>query len=334
MASTNISSYSGSQKAAILLLSFGEEISSEIFKHLNEFEIKRIGSAMSRLGRLDQEVIDKVITEFYGVLQKSKTFFYGNVDYTKKLIGNAFKGGETDGLLEDLALTTTTLESLDLIDSRSLAGFLRNEHPQTIALILSHLEPTKFSETLKMLPQTLHSEILLRVSNLEPVAPEIIEEIEDVLRQEVQSMSSISSFKLGGVEAVANMLNLVDKNMEQEILDNLEERDPTLADEVRKLMFTFDDLSKLDDRSMQEVIKGISNDKWKIALKAASEGLKDLVFRNMSERAATMLREDMEAMAATKLSDVEKVQMEILQATKKLETEGKIIIANSDVSYV
>lgn len=330
----NNNSVGGSQKAAILLLAFGEDISAEIFKHLNEFEIKRIGSSMSRLGRLEQDIIDKVIDEFYLILQKSKVFFYGNAEYTKKVIGSAFKGGEADELLEELSISSSNLNSLELIDARTLAGFLRNEHPQTMALILAHLDPAKFSETLKMLPQSLHAEIMVRVSNLEAVAPELIDEIEDVLRQEVQSVSSLSSFKLGGVEAVANMLNLVDKSREEEFLDNLEERDPDLAEEIRGLMFVFDDLEGLDDKSMQELVKAVPNDKWKIALKSASENIKAAIFQNMSERAADMLREDMEAMPAVKLSDVEAAQMEVLQTCRKLEEEGKVIIASGETAYV
>ncbi|MBP6218067.1 MAG: hypothetical protein KA436_05735 [Oligoflexales bacterium] len=185
-----------------------------------------------------------------------------------------------------------------------------------------------------MLPESLHKEILLRVANLESVAPELIDEIEDVLRQEVQSMGSISTDKLGGVDAIADMLNLMDKTTEEELLDNLEERDPDLAEEIRQLMFVFDDLVKLDDRSMQELVKGVPVDKWKVSLKSASEGVKEAIFRNMSARAAEMLREDMEAMGAVKLSDVESAQFEILQICRKLEEEGKIVIASKESQYV
>ena len=329
-----IHNYSGAQKAAILLLSFGEDISSEIFKNLNEFEIKRIGTAMSRLGRLDEETVDEIILEFYEILQQNRQFFYGGSDYTKRVIGSAFKGGEAEDLIDQLSLSSANLDSLELIDPRTLAGFIRTEHPQTIALILAHLEPQKMGETLKILPESLHTEILLRIANLDSVAPELIDEIEDVLRQEVQAMGSISNDKLGGVEAIADMLNLVDKASEEEMLDNLEERDPDLAEEVRKLMFVFDDLVKLDDRSMQELLKVVNSTKWKVALKTSSEAVRDLVFKNMSKRAAEMLREDMEATGAVKLSDVESVQFEILTATRKLESEGKIIISSGDSTYV
>lgn len=328
--------FTGAQKAAILLLSFGEDISAEIFKNMSEFEIKRIGSAMSRLGRLEQDVIDEVIMDFYEILQQNRKFFYGGNDFTKKVIGTAFKGGDADELIEQLALgSSANLESLELIDPRTLATFIRNEHPQTIALILAHLDAKKCGETLKLLPEPLHTEILLRIANLDAVQPEIIDEIDDVLRNEIQAMGSISTQKIGGVEPIAEMLNLIDKATEEQVLDNLEERDPDLAEQIRQLMFVFDDLVKIDEKGIQELIKNVPNDKWKIALKTAAESVKELVFKNMSERASQMLSEDMEAMSAVKLSDVEATQFEIVQTARKLEEEGKIVIAGGgDAAYV
>lgn len=325
--------YTGAQKAAILLLSFGEDISAEIFKHMNEFEIKRIGSAMSRLGRLEQDVVDSIIMEFYEILQQNKKFFYGGNEFTRKVIGSAFKGGEADELIEQLALSSSAnLDSLELIDPRTLATFIRNEHPQTIALILAHLDPKKCGESLRLLPNSLHTEIMLRIASLEAVAPEIIDEIDDVLRNEIQAMGSIATQKLGGVEPLAEMLNLIDKQTEEQILDSLEERDPDLAEQIRQLMFVFDDLVKIDDRGIQELIKAVPNDKWKVALKTASESVRELIFKNMSERAALMLREDMESMGAVKLSDVEGIQFEVVSTARKLEEEGKIIIASGGES--
>lgn len=328
--------YTGAQKAAILLLSFGEEISAEIFKNMTEFEIKRIGSAMSRLGRMEQDIVDDVIMEFYTIIQQNKKFFYGGNDFTKKVIGTAFKGGDADELIDQLALgSAANLDSLELIDPRTLSNFIRNEHPQTISLILAHLDPKKCGETLKLLPESLHTEILLRIANLDAVAPDIIDEIDDVLRNEIQAMGSIHTQKIGGVEPIAEMLNLIDKATEEQILDNLEERDPDLAEQIRQLMFTFDDLVKVDDRGIQELIKNVNNEKWKVALKTASEAVRELVFKNMSERAAKMLREDMEAMSAVKLADVESVQFEVVQIARKLEEEGKIIIqGGGDTAYV
>jgi flagellar motor switch protein FliG len=328
--------YTGAQKAAILMLSFGEEISAEIFKSMTEFEIKRIGTAMSRLGRLDNDIVDQVMMEFYGIIQQNKKFFYGGNEFTKKVIGTAFKGGEADELIEQLSLgSQANLDSLELIDSKSLANFIRNEHPQTVALILAHLDNKKCGEVLKLLPESIHTEVLIRIANLDAVQPEIIDEIDDVLRQEVNAMGSVATQKIGGVEPIAGMLNLMDKASAEQILDSFEERDPDLAEKIRQLMFVFDDLVKIDDRGIQELIKNVNNDKWKIALRTASEAVKELVFKNMSERAAVMLKEDMEASGAVKLSDVEASQLEVINIARKLESEGKIVIqGGGDAAFV
>lgn len=328
------SKFSGTQKAAVLMLAFGQEIAGEIFRNLTDFEVKRIGTAMSRLGRLEQDFIDEVMLEFHEILQKDLRYYYGGADFTKNVLGSAFKGENADEIIDSLALNSASLESLELIDPKTLASFIRNEHPQTIALILAHLDAKKFGDTLKLLPEALHTEIILRVANLDAVSPDIIDELEDVLRDEVQAMGSISNNVIGGIEPIAEMLNYIDKATEEQVLDSLEERDPDLAEQIRNMMFVFDDLDKLDDRGIQELIKSVPNDKWKVALKACSESVRDLIFKNMSTRAAEMLKEDIEASPAIKLSEVEQVQFEIIQTTRKLEAEGKLIIASSDSAYV
>lgn len=322
--------YSGPQKAAILLLAFGEEIASEIFKHMTEFEIKRIGTAMSRLGRVDSDTMDEIMEEFYVILQSNKKFFLGGNDFTKKLIAGAFKDDQASALIEDLALeSAANLDSLELIDPKTLANFLRTEHPQTIALILAHLDPKKFGESLKMLPESLHTEIILRIANLEAVSPEIIDEIDDVLRNEIQSMGNVSSQRIGGVDPIVEMLNLMDKATEENILDRLEERDPELAETIRKLMFVFDDLVKIDDRGIQAILREVKPDTLKLALRTAGESVKELIFKNMSQRAAENLREEMQNAAPAKLTDVESAQFAIVQVARRLNDEGKIVIASS-----
>lgn len=320
--------YSGPQKAAILLLAFGEEISAEIFKNMTEFEIKRIGSAMSRLGRIDGDVIDEIMEEFFVIIQSNKKYFLGGNDFTKKIISSAFKDGEANAMIDDLALeTNATLESLELIDPKTLANFLRAEHPQTIALVLAHLDPKKFGETLKLIPEQIHTELLLRIASLESVSPDIIDEIDDVLRSEIQRMGNVTSQRLGGVDPIVEMLNLMDKTTEENILDRLEERDPDLTEQIRKLMFVFDDLVKIDDRGIQGILREVKPDMLKLALKTSSESVKDLILRNMSQRAAENLREEMAVMAPAKLSDVEAAQFAIVQVARRLADEGKIVIA-------
>lgn len=324
------SKYSGPQKAAILLLAFGEEISSEIFKQMSEFEIKRVGSAMSRLGRIDAEVIDEVMEEFYHVLQSNKKYFFGGNEFTKKLIESAFRDGQADSFIEDLALeTAATLESLELIDAKMLSNILRNEHPQTIALVLAHLAPKKFGETLKLLPESLHTELILRISKLESVSPELIDEIDSVLRGEVQRMGNVTQQQIGGVAPIVEMLNMMDKATEETILDRLEERDPDLIEEIRRKMFTFEGLIKVDDRGIQAIMREVKIEQLKLAMKTASEGIKELVFKNMSQRAAETLREELANAGPARLTDVEAAQQGIVQIARRLADEGKIVIATS-----
>lgn len=322
--------FTGPQKAAVLLLAFGEEIATEIFKHMTEFEIKRIGSAMSRLGRVDGETIDTVMEEFYVILQANKKYFLGSSDFTRKLIQSAFKNDQATALIDELSLTSNAnLESLELIDPKTLSNFLRGEHPQTMALILSHLDPKKFGETLKLLPESLHTELLLRIAGLESVSPDIIDEVDDVLRNEIQKLGNVTSSKVGGIEPIVEMLNLMDKATEESMLDRLEERDPDLAENIRKLMFVFDDLVKIDDRGMQTILREVKPEQLKLALKTASEAVKELIFKNMSQKAAENLKEEITIMGPSKISDVEAAQFAIVQVARRLNEEGKIAISAS-----
>jgi flagellar motor switch protein FliG len=273
---------------------------------------------MSRLGRIDGETIDEVMEEFYHVLQSNKKYFFGGNEFTKKLLESAFRDGQANAYIEDLALeTAATLESLELIDAKMLSNILRNEHPQTIALVLAHLEPKKFGETLKMLPESLHTELILRISKLEAVSPELIDEIDDVLRGEVQRMGNVTQQQIGGVTPIV------------EILDRLEERDPDLTEEIRRKMFTFEDLIKIDDRGIQGIMREVKMEQLKLAMKTASEGIKELLFKNMSQRAAESLREELANAGPAKLTDVEAAQQGIVQIARRLADEGKIVIATS-----
>jgi flagellar motor switch protein FliG len=327
--------YTGPQQAAIILLALGEEIASEIFKYMSEYEIKRVGAAMGRLGRVPNENLEEIISKFYSLLMSNEKQYIGSSEYTRKLISGAFSEQEADNLINDLSLQhNASLDAVEMIEAKTLSAFLRNEHPQTIALILAHLDPKKFGEVLQNLPDYMHTDLLMRVAKLESVSPEILEEVDDVLRDEMQRVGSISSNKMGGVEAVAEMLNLIDKNTEEKALDKLEEKDPELAEQIRKLMFVFDDLVKIDDRGVQVLLREVKPNQLKMALKASSEPVKDLILRNMSKRASETLLEELENAPPAKLSDVEAAQYEIVQIARRLNDEGKIIISSGENSLV
>ena len=220
-----------------------------------------------------------------------------------------------------------SLESLEMVDAKSLSTFLVNEHPQTVAVILAHLDPEKKGEVLRRLPESLQAEVVLRMANLENVDPELIAEIDKVLKNQLSSSHTIEQASLGGVQPVAEMLNVMDKNSEQSIMSRLEEKDPLLAEEIRKLMFVFEDIAKIDDRGIQVLLKEVPNDRLLLSLKTANDEIRNKIFKNISTRAAEMLREDLSNMGPARLSDVETAQQEIVNVARRLEAEGKIIIA-------
>ena len=206
-------------------------------------------------------------------------------------------------------------------------NFLIHEHPQTIALILAHLDANKKSEVLKRLPENLQAEVVLRIANLDFISPDLIAQLDGVLKQELATLGTIDTQQLGGIGPIAEMLNVMDKTTEQGILSKVEEKDPQLAEEIRKLMFVFEDIIYVDDRGMQQILKEVDNSKMVLALKTASDEIKAKIFKNMSQRAVELLREDLEATGPVRLSDVETAQSEIVGITKRLEAEGKIIIS-------
>jgi flagellar motor switch protein FliG len=214
-----------------------------------------------------------------------------------------------------------------MVDAKSLANFLIHEHPQTVSVILAHLEPEKKGEVLKRLPETLQAEVVLRMANLDHVAPELISEVDRVLKEELANLGTVEQAALGGVQPVAEMLNVMDKNTEKTIMSRIEEKDPILAEEIRKLMFVFEDVIKIDDKGIQALLKEVPNDKLLLALKTANEDIKNKFFKNLSQRAAQMLRDDLTNMGPSRLSDVEGAQVEIVNVARRLESEGKILIA-------
>lgn len=319
---------SGQEKAAILLSALGPTTTKLIFKHMKDNDVKRMINTMSALSKSPIWMVKRVLEEFYSSINednellfsenKGRDFILGTLgeDRAKQLLGQIVDVGSNN-----------TLESLELVDTRTLANFLINEHPQTIALICAHLPVEKKVDVLRKLPEGLQAEVVLRVANLDFVSPELIAQLDDVLKTELSTLGSIDTQQLGGIEPIADMLNLMDKNSEKNIMARVEEKDPELAEEIRKLMFVFEDMVYVDDRGIQELLKIVDNQKLVTALKTAPEEVRMKLFKNMSNRAATLLKEDLDAMGPTKISDVEKAQQEIVQQLKDLEAKGKALIS-------
>lgn len=320
----------GFEKAAILVNYLGKDALRVLFKGLDDGDVRKILNVMQKYRVVPVHVAKKVLEEFYELVSETEDYIFSERSSSKDAIVDALGEERARGILGGVNLSSgggRQLESLEMVDAKSLSTFLVNEHPQTVAVILAHLEPEKKGEVLKRLPDALQAEVVLRMANLDHVAPELVAEIDAVLKRELASMSTVEQAALGGVQPVAEMLNVMDKNTETSIMSRLEEKDPLLAEEIRKLMFVFDDIVKIDDRGIQTLLKEVDNAKLLLALKTANEEIRNKIFKNISQRAAEMLREDLANMGPSRLSDVEQAQQEIVNAARRLEAEGKILIA-------
>ena len=320
----------GFEKCAILLNYLGPAACKVLLAHIDDGEIRKLLATMQKFRIVPVEITKKVLEEYYEMISESQDYIFSEQSTTKDVIIDAVGEERARGILGHLSAnspSSRSMESLEMVDSKSLSNFLLNEHPQTISVILAHLEPEKKSEVLKRLPEALQAEVVLRLANLDHVAPELIQEVDLVLKQELSNIGTVEQAALGGVQPVAEMLNVMDKNTEGSIMSRIEEKDPILAEEIRKLMFVFEDIAKIDDKGIQALLKDVPNDKLVLALKTANEEIRNKIFKNISSRAADLLREDLANLGPSRLSDVESAQVEIVNVARRLESEGKILIA-------
>ncbi|MBI2369814.1 MAG: flagellar motor switch protein FliG, partial [Deltaproteobacteria bacterium] len=280
------------------------------------------------LGGVSPETMGKVTEEFYRTAAGGG--HTGPVeDYLQKVLSKALGPGKTAWIMDHLRKPTeeASFSALKFLDNKTIANFLKAEHPQTIAVVLAHLDPLQAGAVLTLLPEEIQADVAMRMACLENVPPGVIKEIDEIIQHELQAAAPSKGADIRGLDAVAEMLNQLNKSTELHILSRIEEANPEMASNIRQLMFTFDDLVLVDDRGMQQILKEVPNNELVLALKTASEPVKDKILKNMSERAAQMITEDLEALGPVRLSDVEKAQKAILKVAKKLEDEGKIILA-------
>ncbi len=325
---SSVEELSGLEKSAILLNILGNRVTAEIFKHLRDNDVKRIVTVMGQINKVPIPIVKQVLDDFYVEISEEEDIIFGHAsgkDFILETLGEE----RAKTVLGQLAIVegSRTLEALELVDPRTLANFLVNEHPQTTAVVLAHMTPDKKCEVLKKLPEPVQTEVVLRIANLDFISPTLLSQVDEILKQELATLGSIDTQQLGGVSPIAEMLNVMDKNTEQSIMARVEERDPQLAEEIRRLMFVFEDIIFIDDRGMQTLLKEVPNDKLTVALKTAPDEIKDKIFKNISKRAADLLREDLQSMPPVRLSDVESAQGEIVNVAKRLEAEGKIVIS-------
>jgi flagellar motor switch protein FliG len=319
----------GTDKAAILLLYLGPEATSKVFEHMEDLEIKRISQSMARLGHVPRNTIQEVVNEYMDITDPETGIFSQGEEFVRKILEKALGPAKAEILLKELSVANygDMTDMLSNMDSKTIANFLSQEHPQTIAVILAKLKAKHTSEIIGYLPQELQAEVVMRIADVDQVSPEIIAEIEDVMRRELSAAGGVQRFKVGGVEKVVDMFNHFDRSREKQILDKLDVIKPPLAEVIRKHLFTFEDFIHLDDRGIQAIMREVSNDTLTLALKAATDELKEKIFRNISSRAGDMIKEDLEVMGPVRLSDVERAQSEIIKIVRRLEEEGQLVIA-------
>ncbi len=318
----------GARKAAILLVLLGDQHSAEILKHMSDDEVDRIGREIARLGSIGGEDAESVLEEFYEMSVAQSYMLKGGIDYARKMLQNAFGPDQgkrmLDRLIKALGAEQASFDALQKADPQQLAKFIHNEHPQTIALVLSHLNPGHAANLLFSLPAGMRADVALRMANLDQISPDIISKIAVIIGQKLKALGEFSREAYGGVRAVAEMFNRLDSSTSKEILDSIDETDSGLGATIRHLMFVFDDLLMLSAEAMKEVLSKADRKILTIALKGTSDQLKNHFLQAMSQRGSEMLREDMEALGPVKISEVEAAQQQIIAVVRQLESDGVI----------
>lgn len=328
-ATESVKSLDGVRKAAILLLALDKQASGAMLAKLPQPAIEEITRELASLGPIPEVVRRQVLEEFYKQAIASSWANEGGLDYARSLLMQSLDKDEADRIMDQInqQVRKTPFSFLQKAETSNLLTFIQDEHPQTIALIVSHMAFHKASEILAGLPTPKQIEVVKRVANMEQTNPEVIKEVEAGLEARLANMLSQSFEKIGGIDSVAEMLNLVDRTTEKSIMEGLESEDPDLVEEIRRLMFVFEDVNMVDSKGIQAVLKEVDNDELALALKTASEELKEKIFSSMSERAATLIKEEMEYMGPVRVADVETAQQRIVDVVRRLEDSGELIIS-------
>ena len=320
---------SGLQKAAILLISLGPEKSANVFKHLKEEEIEELTLEIANTRSVSPQIKEQIINEFYEVCLAQQYIAEGGIGYAKELLEKALGNDKANDVLNKLtsSIQVKPFEFVRKTDASQLLSFIQDEHPQTIALILSYLGPSQCSAIISALPPESQADVAKRIATMDRTSPDVIKEVEKILESKLANLVNQDYTIIGGVDHVVEILNNVDRGTEKHIMETLEIEDPELADEIRKKMFVFEDILLLDDRAIQRVLRDVDNNDLSISLKGSNEEVQNAIFNNMSKRLATMIKEDMEFMGPVRMKDVEEAQQKIVNTIRKLEDSGEIVIS-------
>lgn len=319
----------GRQKAAILLISLGPEVSAQIFKHLRDEEIEQLTLEIANVRKVDNAEKDAILAEFHQICLAQEFISQGGIAYAKEILEKALGSQKALDIINRLTATLQVrpFDFARKADPAQILNFIQNENSQTIALVLAYLQPEQASIILSSLPQDKQADVAKRIALMDSTSPEVISQVERVLEQKLSATVTQDYTNAGGISAVVQILNGVDRGTERTILDSLEIQDPELAEEIKKRMFVFEDIVSIDNRSIQRIIRDIENADLQLALKVASEEVREAIFKNMSKRMAETFKEEMEYMGPVRLRDVEEAQTRIVATIRRLEEAGEIIIA-------
>lgn len=327
---------SGVEKAAVLLLSLGEETAAEVLKHMGPKEVQLLGMSMASLKNIGKGTVEDVVDEFLEKVEEQTGIGIGTEDYIRSTLKAALGDDKAGGIIDRILAGANTkgLDTLKWMDARSVADVVRFEHPQIQSIILSYLDPDQAAEVLKLLPEKVRIDLTMRIAALEAVQPDALQELNDIMEKQFTGSGSTQAHEIGGVKKVADIMNFMDGTNEALIMDSLKETDEDLAQQIQDLMFVFDNLEQVDDRGIQALLREISTDTLIVALKACEESIKEKIFKNMSKRAAELMRDDLEAMGPVKLSEVESAQKEILTIARRMAESGEIALGGSGEEMV
>ncbi|MEJ2764153.1 flagellar motor switch protein FliG [Photobacterium sp. MCCC 1A19761] len=324
----DVSSLTGADKAAILLLSLSEQDAASIIRHLEPKQVQRVGSVMASMSDLSQEKVSAVHRHFLEDIQKYTSIGMGSEDFVRNTLVAALGEDKANNLVDQILMGSGSrgLDSLKWMDPRQVASIILNEHPQIQTIVLSYLEPEQSAEILAQFPERTRLDLMMRIANLEEVQPAALHELNDIMEKQFAGQAGAQAAKIGGLKAAAEIMNYLDNNVEGLLMEQIREADEDMATQIDDLMFVFDNLAEVDDRGIQTLLRDVPQDLLQQALKGADDVLRDKILRNMSKRAAEMLQDDLEAMGPIRVSDVEAAQKEILSIARRLSDAGELML--------